>query len=96
MAQAEMTFDRQSCAVALYRWDDAARPIPCIVIGNGIALTRNARIPDHAKRVAAAGFAVLAFDYRHCGDSHSESRSWVSLRHQPEGRRAAVDGSDRS
>jgi dienelactone hydrolase len=61
------------------------------MMGNGITLTRKDGIPDYANRFADSGLAVLAFDYRHWGDSDGEPRRWVSLARQLEDWRAAVD-----
>ena len=80
-----------SCAATVYRPDSATGPVGCVVMGNGITLTRNDGIPDYAKRFADAGFVVLAFDYRHWGDSGGEPRRWVSLARQLEDWHAAVD-----
>jgi dienelactone hydrolase len=80
-----------SCAATLYRPDSATGPTGCVLMGNGITLTRNDGIPDYAKRFADAGFVVLAFDYRHWGDSGGEPRCWVSLARQLEDWHAAVN-----
>jgi len=59
-------------------------------MGGGITLTRKDGIPDYAQRFADSGFAVLAFDYRHWGDSGGEPRRSVSVRSQLEDWRVAV------
>ncbi len=79
------------CAATAYRPDAAAGTAPCVVIGSGVTLTRKDGIPDYAERFARAGFVVLAFDYRHWGESGGEPRRWISLRQQLEDWRAAVD-----
>jgi uncharacterized protein len=43
-------------------------------MGNGASLTRHEGLSGYAERFAAAGAAVLAFDYRHFGDSPGEPR----------------------
>jgi uncharacterized protein len=48
--------------------------VPCVVMGNGATLTRHEGLLDYAERFAAGGVAVLAFDYRHFGDSPGEPR----------------------
>src|SRR6059058_1248466 len=87
----EVTFESggMSCAATVYRPHSATAPLGCVVMGNGITLTRNDGIPDYATRFADAGFAVLAFDYRHWGDSGGEPRRWVSLTRQLEDWHAA-------
>lgn len=45
-------------------------------MGNGATLTRYDGIPTYAERFTAAGFTVVAFDYRHWGDSGGEPRGW--------------------
>ena len=82
--------DREQRAATLYRPGGLRGPVPCVVMGHGVTLTRGDGIPDYAERFAAAGFAALAFDYRHWGNSEGEPRRWVSLRRQLEDWRAAV------
>src|SRR5207302_11155569 len=65
--------------------------VGCVVMGNGITLTRTDGLPAYATRLADAGFAVLAFDYRHWGDSDGEPRRWLSLARQLEDWHAAVN-----
>jgi dienelactone hydrolase len=59
-------------------------------MGHGGTLTRRDGIPEYATRLVAGGFAALAFDYRHWGDSDGEPRRWLSIRRQLEDWRAAV------
>jgi dienelactone hydrolase len=71
MQRLDVTFDSGGldCAATVYRPSGATGAVGCVVMGNGITLTRKDGIPDYAQRFADAGFAVLAFDYRHWGDS---------------------------
>lgn len=78
------------CAATIYRSPSNAGLVGCVVMGNGITLTRKHGIPDYAQRFANAGLVVLAFDCRHWGDSDGDPRRWVSLRRQLEDWRAAV------
>jgi dienelactone hydrolase len=78
------------CAATLYRPGSTTGPVPCVVMGPGITLTRGDGIPDYAARLAAAGLAALAFDHRHWGDSEGEPRRHVSIRRQLADWRAAV------
>ena len=82
--------DGLACAATLYRPEGGEGPVPCVVMGHGFSLTRRDGIPDYAERFAAAGLAVLAFDYRHWGDSEGQPRRFFSLRRQLEDWRAAV------
>jgi pimeloyl-ACP methyl ester carboxylesterase len=88
----EVSFDSggQRCAATLYWPDSAPGPLACVVMGHGVTLTRRDGLPDYATRLADSGFAVLAFDYRHWGNSEGQPRSWVSIRRQLQDWRAAV------
>jgi uncharacterized protein len=92
MQHGDVNFDSGGlqCTATVYRPSGATGVVGCLVMGNGITLTRNDGIPDYAQRFAGAGFAVLAFDYRHWGDSGGEPRRLVSLRRQLEDWEAAV------
>jgi pimeloyl-ACP methyl ester carboxylesterase len=78
------------CAATLYRPDAGSAPVACVVMGSGGTLTRKDGIPGYAQRFAGGGFAALAFDYRHWGDSAGEPRRWLSIGRQLEDWRAAV------
>jgi pimeloyl-ACP methyl ester carboxylesterase len=82
--------DGLKCSATLYWPASAEVPVACVVMGHGFSLTRRDGIPDYAERFAAAGLAVLAFDYRYWGDSEGEPRRWFSLRRQLADWRAAV------
>jgi hypothetical protein len=79
-----------ACAATFYRPPDAEGAVPCVVMGAGGALTRRDGIPGYAERFAAAGFAALAFDYRHWGQSEGEPRRLVSIPRQLADWRSAV------
>jgi acetyl esterase/lipase len=81
---------RETIAATWYRPDVLAAPVPCVVMGHGFTLTRRDDVPGYARRLAAAGFAALAFDYRHWGDSTGSPRGWISLREQLADWQAAV------
>ena len=75
-----------TCRAWLYRpqgsgpQHSAARP--CVVMAHGFGATRDASLAPYAERFAAAGLAVLLFDYRHFGASDGEPRQLVSVRRQ--------------
>jgi dienelactone hydrolase len=92
MQPLDVTFESAGVhrAATVYRPSGAAGVVGCVVMGNGFTLTRKDGIPDYAQRFTDSGFAVLAFDYRHWGDSGGEPRRRISLRSQLEDWRAAV------
>lgn len=78
------------CAAWVYRPENADGPVPCVVMGHGFSATRHERMPAFAERFAAAGAAVLCFDYRHFGDSEGEPRQLLDIGKQHEDWRAAI------
>ena len=93
--------DGLTCAATVYRPDCVHGPVGCVVMGDGLSLTREDGIPGYAERFAAARIAALTVDYRHWGASEGDPRRRFSLRRQLEDWRAAVafarglDGVDR-
>ena len=77
------------CAAWLYR-PDAGGPAPLVILGHGLGAVREMRLDAYAERFAAAGFAALAFTYRHFGDSGGEPRQLLDIRRQHEDWRAAL------
>ena len=73
----------------MYRPAASERP-PCIVMGNGFSLTRHDGLPAYAERFAAAGYAVLLFDYRFFGDSPGSPRQRFRTRSQRQDWRSAI------
>jgi uncharacterized protein len=61
------------CRGFLYR-PDRAGEVPCVVMGHGFALTRDAGLRPFAEAFVAAGYAAFAFDYRYFGASGGEPR----------------------
>lgn len=98
MDRSEVTFDSWGtrCAAWLYRPEPAAagaaddRPLPCVVMAHGFAGVREARLDAFAERFAAAGLAVLVFDYRGFGASEGEPRQLLSIPRQLEDWAAAI------
>ncbi|UXA20573.1 alpha/beta fold hydrolase [Mycobacterium sp. SMC-4] len=52
-------------------------PYPCVVFAHGFSGTMDWILPDFARVFAAAGLAVLTFDYRHFGLSEGQPRQLV-------------------
>ncbi|WDT93872.1 alpha/beta fold hydrolase [Thermoleophilum album] len=67
-----------------------ARPVACVVMAHGFGATRRGGLVPFARAFAAAGFAVLMFDYRHFGDSDGSPRQLVDVSRQLEDWHAAV------
>lgn len=65
-------------------------PAPVVVMGHGFAGTRDAGLPLMAERLARAGFAAFAFDYRHFGASGGVPRQIVDPARQLEDWHAAI------
>jgi fermentation-respiration switch protein FrsA (DUF1100 family) len=79
------------CAAWLYlppRVD--GEPGPAIVLGHGLGAVKEMRLDAYAERFAGAGYACLAFDYRHFGASGGEPRQLLDIGRQLEDWRAAV------
>lgn len=92
MTTSEVTFQsgEELVAATLYEPDGGGAGRVCVVMGHGFTLTRRDGIPAYARHFAAAGFAALAFDYRHWGTSAGEPRCWVSIAEQLADWKAAV------
>jgi dienelactone hydrolase len=69
---------------------DKSGPFPCVILANGFSGTMDWILPDFGERFAAAGLAVLAFDYRHLGESDGDPRQIVDVRKQREDLRNAI------
>lgn len=59
-------------------------------MGSGFSCVRDQGLDTFAARLADAGFAALAFDYRHWGESGGEPRSLMDPARQREDWRAAI------
>ena len=87
------------CAAWWYR-PEAPGPVPVVVMGHGLGCVKEMRLDAYAERYVAAGYACLAFDYRHFGDSGGEPRQLLDIGRQLEDWQAAVahartlDGAD--
>jgi pimeloyl-ACP methyl ester carboxylesterase len=92
MGREEVRFasGEEQCAAWLFRPRAQATPVPCVVMGSGLSCVRDQGMSAVAERFAAAGFAALAIDYRHFGDSDGEPRGLVSGSRQRDDLRAAL------
>lgn len=89
--QHRFTSGTATCAADLYLPVNAAQTLPCIVMGHGFSATKDSfALPQYAQRFADAGYAVLAFDYRHFGLSEGQPRQLVHFGRQREDWRAAI------
>ncbi len=75
------------CAAWYYRGGNGA----CVVMAGGAAVTKEPGTDRFAARFHAAGFSVLAFDYRHFGESGGTPRQVVRVRQQLADWEAALD-----
>jgi fermentation-respiration switch protein FrsA (DUF1100 family) len=66
-------------------------PVPCIVMAHGLGATKALGLDAYAIRFQEAGFAVLAFDYRHLGESGGEPRQLVWIPYQQADYAAAIN-----
>jgi len=72
--------------------DDFAAPAgrPCVVMAHGFGGTRDSGLDEFAAALAAGGLDVLAFDYRHFGESGGSPRQLLSVRRQLQDYEAAI------
>lgn len=78
------------CVGRLFRPGAAEGDVPCVVMGSGFACVRDQGLDAFAECLAEAGFAALAFDYRHWGESPGEPRSLMDPARQREDWLAAI------
>src|SRR5690242_2218414 len=92
MTRIEVCFPvgRDECVAWQYRPRGGDSKLPAVVLGTGVSCVRDQGLDRFAQRFTAAGYAALAFDYRHFGDSTGEPRQLVSARRQREDWRAAI------
>jgi len=74
----------------LYLPDDTVKPVPCVVLNTGFCGTKDFLLEQYALKFIDAGFAALAFDYRHFGESEGKPRQLYSVSKQIEDIKAAV------
>ncbi|MGV9791740.1 alpha/beta hydrolase [Gordonia sp. NPDC003422] len=69
---------------------DTGNGRPVVVMAHGFAGTKDSGLEPFAQRLADAGLAVFAFDYRGFGASDGEPRQRISMSGQAEDYRAAI------
>ena len=80
-----------SLSAWLYLPENLSAPVPCIIMGHGLGGTKNMGLEQYAVRYQDAGFAVLAFDYRHLGESEGEPRQLIWIPYQLQDYLAAIE-----
>ncbi len=74
----------------LYLPDSTVAAVPCIILNTGFGGTKDMLLENYALRFREAGFASLAFDYRHFGESEGEPRQLFTIQDQLDDCRAAI------
>jgi pimeloyl-ACP methyl ester carboxylesterase len=72
-------------------WHYAGTNGGCVIMAAGLAVTKEPGTDRFARRFHEAGFSVLAFDYRHLGDSGGQPRQIVRIGEQQADLQAAID-----
>ncbi|HXO83386.1 MAG TPA: alpha/beta fold hydrolase [Mycobacterium sp.] len=80
----------QRCAAWL-TLPDGAGPHPVAVLAHGFGANHTMALRRYEQHFAASGVAVLAFDYRHLGESDGLPRQRLSLRRHRHDLGAAID-----
>jgi pimeloyl-ACP methyl ester carboxylesterase len=80
----------EECAGWLFRPRTGGEEVPCVVMASGLSCVREQRLDAFAQRFADAGFAALAFDYRHFGGSEGRPRQLMRAAHQRADWHAAI------
>jgi fermentation-respiration switch protein FrsA (DUF1100 family) len=92
-SRTETTFDSNgvACAASVFRADPPVEmPVPVVVMAHGFGSVRALRLYAYAERFAAAGYAVVVFDYRGFGDSEGEPRQVLDISMQHDDWRSAL------
>jgi fermentation-respiration switch protein FrsA (DUF1100 family) len=91
-ARTDVSFEVNGTAISawLFLPEERSAPVPCIVMGHGLGATKSAGLDSYAAHFQAAGFAVLAFDFRHLGQSGGEPRQLIWIPYQQEDYAAAI------
>jgi fermentation-respiration switch protein FrsA (DUF1100 family) len=81
-ARADVSFPSggDECRAWYYPVEGAG--VPLVILGHGLGATRELGLEPYALRFQAAGFAALAFTYRHFGDSGGSPRQLLDVERQ--------------
>lgn len=91
MKRTDTYFISNGARCAAWIWEpDGPGPHAAVLLCHGFGAIKEARLDAYGDRFAQAGFAVLAFDYRHFGGSEGEPRHFGSVRRQLEDIAAAL------
>lgn len=74
--------DHTECVAYVYLAPGAPGPRPGVVMAHGFGGTQEGSLAQTAQDFAAAGFAVLTFDYRNFGESAGKPRQLINIREQ--------------
>ena len=80
-----------SLSAWLYLPENLSAPVPCIIMGHGLGGTKAMGLDQYAVRFQDAGLAVLAFDYRHLGESEGEPRQLIWIPYQLQDYSGAIE-----
>ena len=80
-----------SISAWLYLPEESSSSVPCIIMGHGFGGTKDMLLERYAIRYQEAGFAALAFDYRHFGESEGEPRQLMWIPSQLQDYVAAIE-----
>ncbi|MEH3155269.1 MAG: alpha/beta fold hydrolase [Gordonia paraffinivorans] len=78
------------CTADVYVPAAGAGPVPVVVMAHGFGSPRTLSLPRYAREFAAAGYAVVLFDYRYFGDSDGKPRQLLDIPSQLADWRAAI------
>jgi len=74
----------------LFLPEHVSSPVPCIIMAHGLGGIKNMGLDTYAVRFQEAGMAVLAFDYRHLGESEGQPRQLIWIPYQLQDYAAAI------
>ncbi len=79
--QRATSFYSEGCKIAadLYLPDTGSQKMPAVVLAHGFSGIKELLLPAYGERLSAAGFVVLAFDYRGFGGSEGERGRLVPI-----------------
>ncbi|QLL06061.1 alpha/beta hydrolase [Mycobacterium vicinigordonae] len=93
MPYRELTFRSQGVTCSAWHFrgrGDGSQVCPVVIMAHGFGGTKDSGLQPFAEKFSAAGFDVLAFDYRGFGTSEGEPRQSISIARQEQDYQAAV------